>query len=172
MLSTLNSTMTNGAHMSSERTADSAGFTLVEIMIVVAIIGLLAALALPSFAKARRDARVSAQMNDLRILEDAFQLYAMENRGFPAPTWMPKLLPPGMDKYIRGDIWRQTSPSGGLYAWKRTTSVNGVTRYYISISGAVDQEVWDIMDRKIDDGLADSGKLQWGGADHACFLEQ
>lgn len=59
------------------------GFTLVEIMIVVAIIGLLAAIAMPSFAKARRNAQVAAQMNDLRILEDAFQLYAMENKGFP-----------------------------------------------------------------------------------------
>ena len=141
-------------------------------MIVVAIIGLLAALALPSFAKARRDARVSAQMNDLRILEDAFQLYAMENRGFPAATWVAKVLPPGMQKYLHGDIWSQTSPSGGLYAWKTNTDTNGITRYYISLSGGVDQEVWDIMDRKIDDGLSGSGRLQSGGVDHAYFLEQ
>jgi len=142
------------------------------MMIVVAIIGLLAVLAIPSFAKARLDSRVSAQMNDLRILEDAFQQYAFNNGGFPDPTWVPKVLPVGMETYISTKIWSQTSPSGGVYAWKRNVDAAGVTHYYISVSGGVDQRVWDAVDTKLDDGQSGSGKLQSGALDHACFMDQ
>ncbi len=49
------------------------GFTLVEIMIVVALISLLAAIAMPSLAKARRNSRINAAASDLRTIYNAFQ---------------------------------------------------------------------------------------------------
>ena len=52
------------------------GFTLVEIMIVVAIIALLAAIAIPSFMKSRQDSRKSACINNLRLLDHAKQQLA------------------------------------------------------------------------------------------------
>ena len=57
------------------------GFTLVEIMIVVAIIGLLAAIAVPSFMKARDNARKSACINNLRQIQSAKDQYATEYGG-------------------------------------------------------------------------------------------
>jgi prepilin-type N-terminal cleavage/methylation domain-containing protein len=57
------------------------GFTLVEIMIVVAIIGLLAAIAIPSFLKARDSARRTACINNLRNIDGAKDQYALENGG-------------------------------------------------------------------------------------------
>ncbi len=54
------------------------GFTLVEIMIVVAIIGLLAAIAIPNFAKARSLSRARACMNNLRLIDGAIQQAALE----------------------------------------------------------------------------------------------
>ena len=56
-----------------------AGFTLVEIMIVVAIIGLLAAIAIPNFVKARKTAQGNACLNNLRQIDAAIQQYALEN---------------------------------------------------------------------------------------------
>jgi len=55
-----------------------AAFTLVEIMIVVAIIGLLAGIAIPNFIKARETARKNACINNLRLIDTAIQQWALE----------------------------------------------------------------------------------------------
>jgi prepilin-type N-terminal cleavage/methylation domain-containing protein len=55
-----------------------AGFTLVEIMIVVAIIALLAAIAVPGFLRARKRSQASKVLNDLRLISSAMDQYAIE----------------------------------------------------------------------------------------------
>ena len=56
-----------------------AGFTLVEIMIVVAIIALLAAIAVPGFLRARKRSQASKILNDLRMIDSAIDQYAIEH---------------------------------------------------------------------------------------------
>ena len=60
-------------------TTKRAGFTLVEIMIVVAIIALLAAIAVPGFLRARKRSQASKILNDLRMISGAIDQYAIEN---------------------------------------------------------------------------------------------
>ena len=60
--------------LSSKRT----GFTLVEIMIVVAIIALLAAIAVPGFLRARKRSQATRILNDLRMIDSAVDQYAIE----------------------------------------------------------------------------------------------
>ena len=61
------------------RTRKNKGFTLVEIMIVVAIIGLLAAIAIPSFLRARTTSQQNSCVNNLRQIDGAKDVYALEN---------------------------------------------------------------------------------------------
>ena len=56
-----------------------SGFTLVEIMIVVAIIALLAAIAVPNFLRARKRSQATRVLEDLRIIDSATDQYAIEN---------------------------------------------------------------------------------------------
>src|SRR6187549_4008419 len=69
--------------------ASKAGFTLVEIMIVVAIIALLAAIAVPNFLRARKRSQATAILEELRLIDGAKDQYAIENNlsGAAAITW-------------------------------------------------------------------------------------
>jgi prepilin-type N-terminal cleavage/methylation domain-containing protein len=62
----------------STLTKSVTGFTLVEIMIVVAIIALLAAIAVPGFLRARKRSQASRIINDLRLIDSAIDQYAIE----------------------------------------------------------------------------------------------
>ncbi len=64
--------------MNSRRMPDQFGFTLVEIMIVVAIIALLAAIAVPGFLRARKRSQATTIKNDLRLIDSAVDQYGLE----------------------------------------------------------------------------------------------
>ena len=65
-------------YMNTSRAKSHQGFTLVEIMIVVAIIALLAAIAVPGFLRARKRSQASRILNDLRMIDSACDQYAIE----------------------------------------------------------------------------------------------
>lgn len=81
------------------RLKQRAGFTLVEIMIVVGIISLLAALAIPGFLRARKRAQASRVKDDLRLIEAAVDQYAIETNRQPGAL----VSVPDWTAYLKGD---------------------------------------------------------------------
>ena len=98
------------------KTNNNKGFTLVEIMIVVAIIGLLAAIAIPSFVKNRTLAQTNRCINNLRMIDGAKQQAAIEHGWDDTTTvTVDSENETNVNVYIRGG--RPTCPSNGTYTY-------------------------------------------------------
>lgn len=78
-------------------------------MIVVTIVGMLAAIGIPAFAKARKSAQEEACLNNLRVIDGAKQQWGMEN--FQPQTAIPRAV--DLDAYIKGGTATVCCPAGG-----------------------------------------------------------
>ena len=94
-----------------------SGFTLVEIMIVVAIIGLLAAIAIPNFVKARTQAQLNACIANLKQIQGAVEQWALEQKKAPTANVTITDISGNATNFLKGAINSAIScPAGGTYA--------------------------------------------------------
>lgn len=134
------------------------GFTLVEIMVVVVIIGLLLAIALPAFAKVRSSSQQSRFINDLRVFQGALSVFVLENGIYPNDSGTGQL-DNQMEDYIRRDIFEAPTPVGG--EWDIEAGDGGTVMLGVGVDGHdLTNDELLAMDARYDDGDLSTGKLQ------------
>jgi len=143
------------------------GFTLVEIMIVVVIIGLLASMAIPGFFASRKSSQASVLANDLRTYAAAFEIFATENGSWP-PDANHGEIPLGMEDQLP----KFTEPTvvGGNYDWEG--GVMDVTAGISIVGSSISDATAERLDHILDDGSLASGKFFLNGARYTYVLQR
>ena len=174
--------------------SDRAAYTLVEIAVVVTIIGILVALAVPHFKRVKENAFISTLENDLRIFSQEFMQYELNFGAYP-DTSTPGTYPNGMADRI-SSAWIQPSVIGGTYRWVYASNNgngnngngnngngnngngNGNLYAYIEITTnsseplRIDSTRLAEIDDDIDDGNTSSGNFQVSGLSLRYYLKQ
>jgi hypothetical protein len=125
-------------------------------MIVAVIIGLLAALAIPAFQKARINSLSSRLANDFRVFSSAFETHALES-GQWATDGGGNSLPATVRPYLEGTAWYSEVPGGGYWDWEFNR-----LGYIAAVGLVLDSDAPKVMlrvDELLDDGNLSNGNF-------------
>ncbi len=139
-----------------EATEKDKGFTLLELLVTIGIVGILSAIAIPQYSTYRLRAKAAATAGELKNFSTAFYAYLTDNEDWPPDSHL--ILPAGMEAYITQRIWDEQTPLGGNYNWE---GPDGYPYAGISIWGATEpDETFSIVDRMLDNGNLNTGRFR------------
>lgn len=152
----------------------SGGFTLVELMVVIAILGILAAIAIPNYMRYRKKAEISEIAANLKNFKTGFIAFALDYEWYPddchtdtGPYGLPETVDgvaiTDMEEYIMVDAWSSPTALGGRYNWEGPdvywpTYPQGNGYFGISL----DETTASQKDIRFLDALIDDGDLSTG----------
>ena len=147
------------------------GFTVLEIMIAVLIIGVLAALSVPIYQHINRSSRNARFISDLRTFSQAYETYAMKYGKWP-PTADAGVVPTGMSGELQDSHWIASNSIGGNWKWdynhpRANGFIAGISVMGVTVS---DSQMLEI-DTKMDDGDFTTGSFI-KGTDRFTFILQ
>jgi len=136
-------------------------FTLVELMIIIGILGILAALVLPTFTSAQGKASAATIATNMRSLADACRVAYEQNGQWPTYDFEEgdDDVPDGLDGLMSESAWSDITESWGTEEISLTANGNSLT---FAAEGAGNYtEVLAELERIVDDNAEQTGKLQW-----------
>jgi type II secretory pathway pseudopilin PulG len=144
-------------------------------MVVVVIIGLLAAASLPAYRLITLRSRAASVVNDLRTFSTVFITYSLQNGRYP-DDGDPQVVPPQVAGQLPGNFSQRT-PIGGVYKWNFDIPADGVpAKAAIIIQAATgnalldDLDQLETVDKQIDDGNLATGNMQLGSTNSLVFI--
>jgi type II secretory pathway pseudopilin PulG len=155
-------------HHSIMKKSTRSAFTLVELMIIVAILGDILIIALPAFIRSRNMAQNTKFVGDLRTCSGAFEMYAAENNKYPNPTTA-GVIPSGMSIYLRGFPWESTNSIGGAWLWTPGYE-NCTAAIEIDFPSAMDDIRMADIDSRFDNGILATGSFRQVDATHYYYI--
>lgn len=157
-------------------TSDGCGFTLVEIMVVVVIIGLLAAIVMPTFRQVLMRSKATATVNDVRQFSAVFLNYSHQHGRWLDETG-PGVIPPEVADSLSKAFSLQT-PVGGQYDWDFEVSPGGIpAKAAVTITTANgftltnDADLVERIDALMDDGVLTTGNVQYNAGSLVFIIE-
>ena len=159
-------------------TRSRRAFTTVELMVVVTIISLLAALSLPAARRAGMSGKAGAVANDLRVFSAAFAAYAQQAGSYPPETAV-GVMPAAMNgnSSLGSTSWLRKTPIGGNYNWDNSRVHGSITpKAAISINSngtnlvSTDRTLLLLIDRRIDDGNLATGNFFLGANSEPVYI--
>ena len=144
------------------------GFTLIEILVVVTIIGLLAALAVPTFLKVTKNSRAAALARDLKTIVNASETYIMESGLWP-PDTNTGAFPFELAGYFSQRFFETNTPAGGNWDFEQYDS--GITSAVGVVSPDLEETIiLQQVDAVIDDSNLNTGRFRKLGANQYYWI--
>lgn len=155
--------------LSRDLNARRAGFSIIELMVVVLVIGILSVISWPSFKRVQRETTASRLSNDFRVYSSTFETHALE-QGDWAADGNRNELPEEIRSYFFNSNWFKDPPTGGYWEWEQD-------RYSLAAAVALvpeldNPELFIKVDRILDDGNLATGNFIKAPSRYLLILER